>query len=200
MSNLPIADHALLSDCRSAALVSRRGSVEWLCLPRFDAPSVFGRILDEDAGHWSIRPTGETEATRRYVDETMLLETTLRTSSGVVRLVDALAVGRNERGHELGAGAPSALLRQVTGVEGVVELELEYAPRPEYGLVYPVLEAVDGGVWARGGASVLALSLAPRAGDRRLHGPRPFHRARGRDVRVRAAPRHHLGPPAPHVV
>src|SRR6478735_6021529 len=99
MSGLPIADYALLSDCRSAALVSRSGSIDWLCFPRFDGPSVFGRLLDESAGHWSIRPVEQAEATRRYVDDTMLLETTFTNESGSVVLVDALAVGRNERGH-----------------------------------------------------------------------------------------------------
>jgi len=158
MSHLPIAEYALLSDCRSAALVSRDGSVDWLCFPRFDSPSVFGRLLDEGAGHWSIRPTADAEVTRRYVDETMLLETTFQTSGGTVVLVDALAVGRNERGHELGADAPSVLLRQVTCVDGDVELDLSYAPRPEYGLVYPILTPEDGGVTGRGGAAVLALS------------------------------------------
>jgi len=158
MSQLPIAEYALLSDCRSAALVSKDGSVDWLCFPRFDSPSVFGRLLDARAGHWSIRPIGDAEATRRYVEDTMVLETTFRTATGTVVLVDALAVGRNERGHELGAGAPSVLMRRVSGVTGQVELELEYAPRPEYGLIYPVLNPVDGGVTARGGADVLALS------------------------------------------
>ena len=73
MSNDPIADYALLSDCRSAALVSRTGSVDWLCFPRFDGPSVFARLLDERAGHWSIRPTGAAENRRRYVPQTMAL-------------------------------------------------------------------------------------------------------------------------------
>ena len=59
MSSVPIGDHALLSDCHSAALVNRAGSVEWLCFPRFDSPSVFGRLLDDAAGHWSIRPAGD---------------------------------------------------------------------------------------------------------------------------------------------
>jgi GH15 family glucan-1,4-alpha-glucosidase len=158
MSHLPIAEYALLSDCRSAALVSRHGSVDWLCHPRFDGPSVFGRILDEQAGHWSIRPVGEAESTRRYAEETMLLETTFRAPGGTVQLLDGLAVGRNERGHDLGAGAPGVLMRRVTGVDGEVELEMSYEPRPEYGLIVPLLEAVDGGVRARGGALVLALS------------------------------------------
>jgi GH15 family glucan-1,4-alpha-glucosidase len=158
MSHLPIADYALLSDCKSAALVSRDGSVDWLCFPRFDSPSVFGRLLDDHAGHWSIRPTGSAEVERRYVDDTMLLETTFRTPDGAVALLDALAVGRNERGHELGAEAPSVLMRRLTGLGGDVELELEYAPRPEYGLIYPILNSVDGGISGHGGADVLALS------------------------------------------
>jgi alpha,alpha-trehalase len=158
MSQRPIAEYALLSDCRSAALVSRDGSVDWLCFPRFDSPSVFGRLLDARAGHWSIGPIADAEVSRRYVEDTMVLETTFHTSTGTVAVVDALAVGRNERGHELGAGAPSVLMRQVTGVTGAVELALEFAPRPEYGLIYPIPNPVDGGVTARGGADVLALS------------------------------------------
>lgn len=158
MSQLPIADYALLSDCTTAALVSREGSVDWLGFPRFDSPSIFGRLLDERAGHWSIRPDGQADITRRYVDETIILETTYRTATGTAVLVDALAVGRNERGHELGAHAPSVLLRRLSGVSGEVVLELEYAPRPEYGLIYPLLNPVDGGVTAQGGADMLALS------------------------------------------
>ena len=158
MSTVPIADYALLSDCHSAALTSRMGSVDWLCFPRFDAPSIFGRLLDDTAGHWSIRPVGEVTATRQYVDGTLVLDTIFETPTGVVQLRDALAVGRNERGHELGAGAPHALLRTVTCTKGTVELEMEFAPRPEYGLVRPLLAPVKGGLRGRGGASVVALS------------------------------------------
>jgi GH15 family glucan-1,4-alpha-glucosidase len=158
VSATPIADHALLSDCHSAALVSRAGSVEWLCFPRFDSPSVFGRLLDDEAGHWSIRPTGDYQVTRRYLDQTMVLETTFSTATGSVRLTDALAMGANERGHDLGGGAPGLLLRQVSGVEGEVELDLEYVPRTEYGLVWPLLAEVDGGVTGRGGADLTVLS------------------------------------------
>ena len=156
--DLPIGDYALLSDCRSAALVSTGGSVDWLCFPRFDGPSVFARLLDAAAGHWSIRPVGDFQTSRTYLEDTMLLQTTFHTPTGVATVVDALAVGRNDRGHELGAGATSALLRRLSGIEGEVELELEFAPRPEYGLIQPVLEAVEGGIRTRGGASVLALS------------------------------------------
>jgi GH15 family glucan-1,4-alpha-glucosidase len=158
MSTLPLADYALLSDCRSAALVSRAGSVDWLCFPRFDGPSVFARLLDDDAGHFSIRPAGDSGVTRRYLDQTMVLETTFRAPTGTAVLVDALVVGRNDRGHDLGAGSPGVLVRRLTCLEGTVELEVEYAPRPEYGRIHPVLIPVDGGVSGRGGAEVLLLS------------------------------------------
>jgi GH15 family glucan-1,4-alpha-glucosidase len=158
MSSLPIGDYALLSDCRSAALVSRAGSVDWLCFPRFDGPAVFGRLLDDQAGHFAIRPAGEFEASRAYVDQTMALQTTFRTATGTAVLVDAMAVGRNDRGHDLGAGSPGVLLRSVTCTDGDVELEVGYAPRPEYGLIHPLLEAVPGGLAARGGADRLLLS------------------------------------------
>jgi GH15 family glucan-1,4-alpha-glucosidase len=158
MSMLPIADHALLSDCHSAALVSRAGSVEWLCFPRFDSPSIFGRLLDDDAGHWSITPAGQFEATRRYTDRTMVLETTFSTASGTAVLTDALAIGPHNTGHELGKGAPRLLIRSMTGVTGEVSFRVSYAPRPEYGLLFPLLGVVPGGVTARGGAEWLVLS------------------------------------------
>jgi alpha,alpha-trehalase len=158
MSTLPIGDYALLSDCRSAALVSRAGSVDWLCFPRFDAPSVFGRLLDDDAGHFSVRPAGQAEVARRYLDQTMALETTFRTATGSAVLVDALAVGRNDRGHDLGAGSPGVLLRRLTCTDGQVDVEVEYAPRPEYGLIHPLLDPVPWGLAARGGADRLLLS------------------------------------------
>jgi GH15 family glucan-1,4-alpha-glucosidase len=158
MSTTPIADYALLSDRHSAALVSRDGSIDWLCFPRFDSPSILGRLLGDEAGHWSIGATSTTQVTRRYLDRTMVLETTFRTPTGTVVITDALAMGDGNRGHELGRTAPHLLLRRATCVEGEVELSLEYVPRPEYGLVHPLLDAVDGGVVAFGGADVLVLS------------------------------------------
>ena len=80
MSTVAIAAHALLSDCHSAAPGHRDGSVDWLCFPRFDSPSVFGRLLDDEAGHWSIRPAGRWTGARRYLDRTLVLETTFTTA------------------------------------------------------------------------------------------------------------------------
>jgi alpha,alpha-trehalase len=162
MSQVPISAHALVSDCHSAALVTADGSVDWLCFPRFDSPSVFGRLLDDGAGHWSIRPAGEYAGTRRYADRTLVLETTFRTPAGTVTVTDALALGAGERGHALGKGAPHLLIRSVAGVQGEVELEFSYCPRPEYGLLRPLLSHVDGGVTARGGAEWLVLSCPVR--------------------------------------
>ncbi|MCX4521985.1 glycoside hydrolase family 15 protein [Streptomyces anulatus] len=158
MSSRPIGDYALLSDCRSAALVSTEGSVDWLCLPRFDSPAVFGRLLDEAAGHWTIRPCGTSRVTRRYVPESLVLETTFHTPSGTVMLLDALAMGHRERGHALGASSPGVLLRRITCTSGSVAVETSFAPRPEFGLVHPVLSAVRGGLSAYGGAQRLVLS------------------------------------------
>jgi GH15 family glucan-1,4-alpha-glucosidase len=167
MSRTPIADYALLSDCHSAALVSRAGSVDWLCFPRFDSPSVFGRILDEEAGHWWLRPAAEAAVTRRYAERTLVLETRFETRSGVVILNDLLAVGANDEGHGLGAGAPHALLRHLRCERGTVEMEMEYAPRPEYGIIHPLLIPGEGGVLGPGGAAVLLLSspVEPSIGD-----------------------------------
>src|SRR6516165_7337540 len=155
---LPIGDYALLSDCRSAALVSRAGSVDWLCFPRFDAPAVFARILDPDGGHFTSRPAGDFQVSRAYVDQTMALETTFRTATGTAVLTDAMALGRNDRGHDLGAGSPGVLLRRLACTDGELEVEVSYAPRPEYGLIHPILEVIPGGVTARGGADRLLLS------------------------------------------
>jgi len=130
MSTTPIADYALLSDRHSAALVSRDGSIDWLCFPRFDSPSIFGRLLGDQAGHWSLRATGATQVTRRYLDRTMVLETTFRTPTGTVAITDALALGDGNRGHQLGQDAPHLLLRRATCVEGDVDLERSFRGAP----------------------------------------------------------------------
>ena len=158
MSNTAIADHALLSDRHSSALVDRSGSVEWLSFPRFDSPSVFGRLLGADAGYWSITPSGDWTSTRRYVDRTLVLETTFTTATGVLVLTDLLALGPDNGGHRLGRNVPHLLVRQVACTSGSVEVNISYAPRPEYGLVVPLLATVDGGVTARGGAEWLVLT------------------------------------------
>jgi GH15 family glucan-1,4-alpha-glucosidase len=142
----PIASYGLLSDCNTAALAGTDGSIDWLCLPRFDGPAVFARILDPDAGYWQLKPAGDFTSERRYLPGTLVLETTFTTGTGTVRLRDALAFAEGQRGHDLGLDAPHELLRSVEGVSGSVDLVLELAPRPEYGLVRPLFrKTADGG-------------------------------------------------------
>jgi GH15 family glucan-1,4-alpha-glucosidase len=154
----PIAEYALLSDCSSASLLHRDGSIDWLCMPRFDSPAVFARILDERAGHWSIQPTGAFTTQRRYLPGTLAVETTFTTETGVCRLFDVMAAREAQRGHDLGLDAPHELLRTVEGVEGRVELALELAPRPEYGLVRPLFRHTADGGRTFGGPNQLAVA------------------------------------------
>ena len=154
----PIADYGLLSDCQSSALVARDGAIDWLCIPRFDSPAVCARLLDEDGGCWELRPAGEASVTRRYLDDTMVLETTFTTATGEVTVTDALAMVATHRHHDLGRESPHLLLRVVRGVVGRVEMHFYCRPRPEFGLVMPLSMAVPGGIAFRGGAVQLTLS------------------------------------------
>ncbi|OII65603.1 glycoside hydrolase family 15 [Streptomyces sp. CC53] len=153
-----MGDYGLLSDRHSAALVSRTGAVDWLCFPRFDSAAVFAALLDERAGSWTIRPTSEAEVSRGYLDDSMVLRTNFTTPTGTITLTDALATGSDPDPHRLGAQAPHLLIRSVTCTQGSVEITLDFRPRPEYGLVVPLLSACEGGIQARGGPAVLTLS------------------------------------------
>jgi GH15 family glucan-1,4-alpha-glucosidase len=104
--------------------------VDWLCFPRFDSPSVFGRLLDDAAGRWSITPAEEYTVSRRYLDRTLVLETTFRTPGGTLVLTDALAMSAGNRGHALGKTAPHLLIRSVACSAGAVDVEMSYAPPP----------------------------------------------------------------------
>ena len=81
-ASTPIADYGLLADCNGSALVDRAGSIDWLCTPRYDSAAIFARLLDPDAGHWSIRPAGEFRAERRYVPGSLAVETTFTNGTG----------------------------------------------------------------------------------------------------------------------
>ena len=90
----PIADYGFLSDCHTGALVSSDGSIEWMCLPHFDSPSIFGAMLDRGAGSWRVGPYGlYVPAGRRYIPGTNIIETTWMTPQGWLRVVDALTIG-----------------------------------------------------------------------------------------------------------
>ena len=114
--SLPIAEYGLIADCNSAALVASDGSIDWLCLPRYDSPAVFTRILGAGAGHWSLTPTEPFTAKRRYLPGTLVLETTFTTASGSALVSDAMTFKAGQRGHELGLESPNELLRLVEGI------------------------------------------------------------------------------------
>lgn len=160
MTDHKIADYALIGDCHSAALVSFSGSIDWLCLPRFDSPSIFGRLLDSSAGHWQISPCAPARSSRRYLENTMVLQTTFSTATGIVHLTDAMCLGAGEREHDIGCGAPHCLLRSLTCTEGEMELEVDFVPRPEYGLVIPLLRLEGRSILGKGGAAVFRLSTS----------------------------------------
>lgn len=139
----PIADYGFLSDCETTALVAPGGAVEWLCLPRMDSPSVFGAVLDRDAGTFRLAPDGvEVPAARRYVPGTMVLETTWCTRTGWLQVLDVLLIGpwhhETERSHShrrapTDYDADHVLLRLARCVSGQVQLRMDCAPVFDYG-------------------------------------------------------------------
>src|SRR5215218_932661 len=154
----PIAAYGLIADCTSAALVDLDGSIDWLCMPHYDSPALFARLLDPNAGHWSIAPAGASTSERRYLPGTLVIETTFTTATGSVRVVDAMAFAPGQRGHDLGRDAPHEVLRLVEGIDGSVELAMELAPRPEYGLVRPLFRMEKSGGRTFGGPNQIAVS------------------------------------------
>src|SRR5215203_5926986 len=136
----PIDHYALIGDCRSVGLVSRYGSLDWLCLPRFDSPSIFAALLDaEKGGRFLVRPIGEFRTERRYLANTNVLETVFHTPSGACVLRDLMPVS-SEEDKRAYLTPEHEVLRQLEGLEGEVEVEILYDPRPDYGRVRPLLE------------------------------------------------------------
>jgi GH15 family glucan-1,4-alpha-glucosidase len=136
----PIADYGMIGNCHTAALISSRGSIDWLCLPRFDSPSIFARILDlEHGGAWSIQPTAPFHAHHQYMADTNVLETIFTSDSGRVRLLDFMDVTAGDTGttHPV----PGMLIRIVEGVDGAVEIVSRCAPRPNYARALPQFDA-----------------------------------------------------------
>jgi GH15 family glucan-1,4-alpha-glucosidase len=151
--------YGLLSDCHSAALVAADGSVDWWCLPRFDSPSVFGGLLDPEAGHWRIAPAGENvQYEQESSQDSLTLTTTMSTAQGRVTVHDALALAPGARGHDIGLRTPHTLIRVVEVVDGEVDLDVEISPRLEYGLTTPRWRMDDGRWYLRAGPVGLRLT------------------------------------------
>ena len=131
--DLPIGHYALIGDCHSAALVSRGGSIDWCCLPRFDSDSCFGRLLDaQGGGHFSIAPTTPCETRREYVGDSLVLATTFESDAGAVRLIDFFVMR-----HGSSKPARRELVRIATGLRGSMRLRVEFVPRFDYGEIKP---------------------------------------------------------------
>ncbi|HEV7920457.1 MAG TPA: glycoside hydrolase family 15 protein [Thermoanaerobaculia bacterium] len=154
---LPIAAYGAIGDTRSCALVSAHGSIDWLCWPRFDSPSLFARLLDSArGGHFFIRPEAPFRATRRYLPETNVLETTFTTDGGVAVLLDLMPV-MSEQTKTTHLAPFRQLLRRIEVTEGEVPLVAEYAPRFDYARVEPKLAARGDCVYCADGPVVLYL-------------------------------------------
>lgn len=133
--SIPIEDHALLSNCRTAALISREGDIDWLCLPRLDSASTFGALLgDADGGRWRLRPRADgARATRLYDGDTFILVTRWETPTGVAEVHDFMPVGSDPHV----AIDRTDLLRLVVGISGAVEFDVELRIRFDYARAMP---------------------------------------------------------------
>jgi GH15 family glucan-1,4-alpha-glucosidase len=124
----PIEDYAMIGDRHTAALVGTNGSIDWLCLPRFDSPACFAALLgDEENGHWQLCPVGDYEVSRRYLGSSAALETTFTTGTGVVTLLDVMPTGDDR----------IDVVRRLTGAEGTVRIHHEWVVRFDYGTATP---------------------------------------------------------------
>lgn len=157
-----IEDYALIGDTRTAALVGRNGSIDWLCWPDFDSPACFAALLGDDSnGRWQIRPSDETARVERtYRGETLILETTFTTADGQVRLIDAMTPELGGRSH---------LVRLIEGVSGTVAMQMELVLRTDYGQVVPWVWQEEGALRAVAGPDSYRLtsSITTRGVDKR---------------------------------
>jgi GH15 family glucan-1,4-alpha-glucosidase len=165
-TSLRIEDYALIGNCETAALVGRNGSIDWLCLPRFDSTACFSALLGDEAhGRWLIAPAGAFTSTRRYVPNTMVLETEFETSTGRVRVTDFMA--RRD-------GATD-VLRRVTGLAGTVAMRGELCVRLDYGSVVPwVSRLEDGRIKYVAGPDRLILQSAVPVVNKDMHSHAEF--------------------------
>src|SRR5437773_1914229 len=164
---LPIEDYALIGDKQAAGLVGRDGSIDWLCLPRFDSGACFAALLGtEESGRWQIAPAGRVKAVRRrYRPGTLVLETEFDTHDGTVRIIDCMP----PRGE-----APD-VVRVVEGVRGRVSMKVELVIRTDYGSIIPwVRQLPEGsGIQAIAGPDALVLHTPIH-----MHGQNMRHHAR----------------------
>ncbi len=133
---LPIGDYGIIGDCRSAALVGVDGSIDWCSLPRFDSPSIFGRLLDDKrGGYWQICPVGPYSCRQEYTDKTNILRTIFQCQSGLAQVVDFMPVDDNNVTQHARPHRHPRLVRMVTGLAGRTRFRMRVEARPGYGLM-----------------------------------------------------------------
>ena len=188
-----IEDYALIGDLQTSALVGRNGSVDWLCLPRFDSASCFTALLGEEKhGRWLIAPAGEVRSvSRRYREGTLVLETDFETADGTARVIDFMP--------PRDGGAPQ-LMRIVQGLRGHVPMRMQLIIRFGYGLSVPWVQRVPGGIVAQAGPDAVHLSTPVELHGQDLTTVAEFTVQRGQQRAVRPelvpllrAPRPHRG-------
>lgn len=162
----PIDDYGYIADCHTGALVSTSGSIDWCCMPRYDSGSCFGRILDwQGGGHCSIAPRGHFSTERRYVGNSLVLETTFETATGAVRLTDFFSMrpgGKHDPRRDVN--------RIVEGLDGQVELVIDIVPRFDYGAIKPWMRSHGDGLFtAVGGNDGLLIWSDSKLDMRRRH-------------------------------
>ena len=139
----PIEDYGLIGNGHTAALVNSAGSIDWLCWPRFDSPSIFAGILDPDkGGDWIIQPSSDFQSHHRYLKDTNILETVFECSQGKVALLDFMDMTWAEQDVE--GGPPGKLIRIVRGLDGNVEMKCVCRPRPNYARNMPSVDVNKG--------------------------------------------------------
>ncbi len=135
----PISDYGYISDCHSAGLVSRSGSIDWCCMPRIDSKSCFARLLDlNQGGYCIICPDSQYEVSRRYMNDSLILETTFTTDGGKAKLIDCFTMREGGMHHP-----HNQLLRIVEGISGNVKFKVEIAPRFDYGSIKPWIRKIN---------------------------------------------------------
>src|SRR6476659_10096700 len=146
---MKIEDYGFLSDTQTGALVSRHGSVDWLCFPRFDSGACFAALLgDDENGSWSLGPVGEvTGSSRRYRGDTLILETEIETADGAVRLIDFMPP----------RGENPDIVRIIEGLRGKVRMKMDLIIRFDYGQIVPWVRKRHGGLEAIAGPDGLIL-------------------------------------------
>ena len=150
----PISDYGYIADCHSSALVSKNGSIDWCCLPRIDSGSCFGRILDwEKGGYCRIRPVGRYRVSRRYLPDTLVLETVFKSEDAEARLLDCLTMREGGEHHP-----HRQILRIIEGVRGKMKFSVDVAPVFDYGEIKPWIRKRKEYHLAIGGSNGLLIS------------------------------------------